>query len=207
MPTKLGKALADDILMFDGKTIRLRPKYKSAILERLNRHLFHMTKDVQIVEDIAGITFRSPSRDVDASYKIISNVTAPSATAPLQERTEYFKKFKDHAMIDVFWLPGSDMSQSEREGPKTIVKILNVVTGRDTSDLSNLLRTEKHPLSKLPANVVENIGSYLTGQTGPLAVQQSKISAEKGFPGVRTGRSRKTRNRRMRKTKKQRRRP
>lgn len=62
-------------------------------------------------------------------------------------------------------------------------------------DISALLKTEKEPLSKLPADVANKVGSFLTGKEGSLGAQKSQVAVEDlDQPGVK-GKGRKTKHR------------
>ena len=61
------------------------------------------------------------------------------------------------------------------------------------ADVGRLRGLSKHGIPSLPADVEKTIGSYLTGKTGSLAVQQSQAQADAGLPGVKGKGRRKTR--------------
>ena len=194
---RLGKKLADDLLMFDGQIVRIRPKYKTCIVRSANTKLFDKKNDVFIRERNDGVLIASPS-DTYMYYSIKSSAPIPSKDAPLPERTAYFKKFKETAKLQIGF-KDSSFSRSASEQTlslylTTFEKVLYKCLYHQ-DEFSNLMQTERNPLSRLPSELVGTIGSFLTGETGPLAVQKSKMNVKKGYSGVHAGK-RKTRRQR-----------
>lgn len=198
---KIAKQLVDDLLMFDGKVIRIRTKYRKCILDSVDAVLFSKKHDTVFIEYPAFISITSPS--VDSIYfKITSDAKLPYPyeESPLNSRLEYFKNFKETAKISVEY---KNSSYRYSLGPQIVYselvklqRILYKCVYQD--DISNLMQTEKDPLSKLPSDIVQQIGTFLTGETGPLAVQKSKMNVKKGFSGVKAGK-RKTQRRKLKK--------
>jgi hypothetical protein len=78
-----------------------------------------------------------------------------------------------------------------------LIDVLLAMTS--SKDMASVLATEKEFLSeKVPEDVANKIGSYLSGKPGSLGAQKSQLRTQVGISGVPSQGGRKTRRRRTR---------